>query len=200
MKKTILFSILFFGMLFSSFSQVVLKSGNLKTLKGEKNIKIEYDYSNIAIPKFNSEKEYVDSKVKDYNEKESGKGEKWKESWINSRKERYQPKFEELFNEKVAKKELVASESANNTKITLIVKTTFIEPGFNVGVWKKPAYVNFEFLFVETANHSKVIAQLFANEVPGSQAMGFDYDAGSRIAESYAKAGKMLGKYVSGEL
>ena len=200
MKKTILFSILFFGMLFSSFSQVVLKSGNLKTLKGEKNIKIEYDYSNIVIPKFNSEKEYVDSKVKDYNEKESGKGEKWKESWINSRKERYQPKFEELFNEKVAKKELVASESANNTKITLIVKTTFIEPGFNVGVWKKPAYVNFEFLFVETANHSKVIAQLFANEVPGSQAMGFDYDADSRIAESYAKAGKMLGKYVSGEL
>jgi hypothetical protein len=33
-------------------------------------------------------------------------------------------------------------------------------------------------------------------QVPGQDAMGFDYDTGGRIAESYAKAGKEIGHYL----
>jgi hypothetical protein len=33
--------------------------------------------------------------------------------------------------------------------------------------------------------------------VPGAQAMGFDYDTGTRIAESYAKGGKMLAGFIT---
>ncbi len=33
--------------------------------------------------------------------------------------------------------------------------------------------------------------------VPGSQAMGFDYDTGTRIAEAYAKGAKMLAGFIS---
>jgi hypothetical protein len=211
MKKTALFVILVFGMLFSSLShaqytpsfggsKVILKSGDLKKMIGEKNIKLDYDYSNIKVGAFNSEAEYVDSKVKAYNEKEKGKGDTWKKGWEGARKERFQPKFEELFCKKLLKSGLVASEKASKTKYILIVKTTFIEPGYNVGIMKKPAFVNFEFLLVETDKPSVVVAELYLNNVVGSQSMGFDFDAGSRIAESYAKAGKMLGKFISKEL
>ena len=208
MKKTILTGILIFGVLFTSFAQmmqfgaskVILKSGDLTKIKGEKNIKLEYDYSKMKVGAFNSEEEYVNSKVKEYNEKEKGKGDKWKQGWEDARKEKFQPKFVELFNKKVSKCGIIAVENPSKVKYTLIVKTTFTEPGYNVGIMKKPAYVNFEFFLVETDAPSTIVAELYLNNVTGYQAMGFDFDAGSRIAESYAKGGKMLGAFIAKEL
>jgi len=204
MKKTKSFLLLFLGAVFiasaqygmNTGSKVILKSGDLKTIKSEKTIKVEYDYSNIKVGAFNSEAEYIDKKVKEYNAKEKGKGDKWKEGWINARKDRYEPKFKELYNKGGQKLGQSIDESTSGTKYTLIVKTTFIEPGYNIGISKKPAFVNFEFVFVETANPSTVVCELYLNNVMGSQGMGFDYDVGSRVAESYAKAGKMLMAYI----
>jgi len=177
-------------------SKVILKSGSLKSIVAEKTLNVKYDYSNIKVGAFNSESEYVNKKVEEYNKKKAGDGERWKKGWEGSRTDRYQPKFEELINKNLSKLGIKVSENANDAKYTLIVKTTFIEPGFNVGVAKKPAFCNYEFVIVETANESTVVAELYLNNVIGSQAMGFDFDNGSRIAESYAKAGKMLGAFM----
>jgi len=76
----------------------------------------------------------------------------------------------------------------------LIVHTTRTEPGFNIGVMKKNAEGDFELSIVETANPSKVLSQGVLKNVPGSQFAGYDYDVSSRVKESYAKAGKMIGK------
>lgn len=78
---------------------------------------------------------------------------------------------------------------------TLVVKTIFTEPGFNVGVMRMPAYTNMEASFVKTGTttYEAVITMMKA---PGADAMGFDYDAGARISESYAKAGKSLGAFL----
>lgn len=206
MKRSIQLCILIAGILFSSVargqymnfgaSKVILKSGDVKTLKGETELMLSYDYSNMKVGAFNSEDEYVNSKVKEYNAKEKGKGDKWKQGWIGARKERYQPKFEALFNKGMKKKGIVASETSSSAKYTLIVKTTFIEIGFNVGIAKKPAFCNYEFLIVETSNPSSVVAELYLNNVIGSSSMGYDFDTGSRVQESYAKAGKMLAKFI----
>ncbi|HMT28367.1 MAG TPA: hypothetical protein PKD91_03710 [Bacteroidia bacterium] len=178
-----------------SAQKIKVESGSIDAVKSEKKVNIQYDYSSFGVGKFKTEAEYVDAKVKEYNEKEPGKGDKFKEGWIKARKDRYEPKFEELINEILAKSG--AKYGINpEAKYTLIVKTTFVEPGFNVGVMKKAAAVSFEYIFVETANPTTVIAKLSQQEVPGSQVMGYDYDAGSRIAESYAKGGKMLGKLI----
>ncbi len=177
-------------------SKIILKSGDLKQIKSEKKIKVEYDYSNIKVGAYNSESEYIDKKVKEYNAKEKGKGDKWQAGWVGARKDRYEPKFKELYNKCGQKIGMSIDENASSSKYTLIVKTTFIEPGFNVGVAKQPAYCNFEFLYVETANPSNVVCELYINNVIGSQGMGFDFDTGSRIQESYAKAGKMLMAYI----
>lgn len=175
-----------------SAQKVISKKGDLDFLKGEKVVNIKYDYSEMKVGKFNSEQEYVDEKVAEHNEKEAGKGDEWKQGWENAKETRYATKFEELFNKGLEKDGLKGHQEAEDAKYTLIVKTTFIEPGFNVGVMKRPASANFEYVFVESADESKVVAVYTQSGVPGSQMMGYDFDAGSRIAESYAKGAKSL--------
>lgn len=194
MKKSLLLLITFTASV--AFSQkIVLKQGSLDALQGEKQIRIEYDFSSFGVGKFSTEKEYLDTKVADYNKDEPGRGDKFLASWNNDKTTRFPAKFEQLFNEGTAKLGLAGARDFNS-KYTLIVKTTFLEPGFNVGVMRKSAAVSFEYLIVESANHNNVVAVLTQNEVPGSMAMGMDYDTGSRISESYAKGGKMLAAYI----
>ncbi|WP_341227017.1 hypothetical protein [uncultured Arcticibacterium sp.] len=198
MKKILLFILLIGFTSLTSFAQTHAKKGKYGFLKGEKMLNLEFEYDNMNVGKKMTEDEYVAKKVAEYNEDEAGKGEKWKESWFNSREERYEPKFMELINKSLLKTDLKADKDAE-AKYTLIVKSLFTEPGFNVGVARRPAYVDFEMIFIETATE-KVVATYSLPKIPGSQMMGFDYDAGTRIAESYAKSGKMIGAYISKSL
>ena len=197
MKNTKISLLLIFVSLtvFSFGQKVVSVEGNCDFIKGEKEIKIVYDYSEMSVGKFNSEEDYVNEKVAEGNKKEAGKGDKWKDSWYGSRERVYHVKFETLFNKGLAKRGITGSQDADGAKYTLIVKTTFTEPGFNVGVMKRPSAINVEYIFVETGTEN-VIAKFTQEGIPGSQAAGFDYDTSTRISESYAKAGKMLAAYI----
>ncbi len=176
--------------------KINLESGSIKEIVKEKTINIQYDYSNFQVGKAGSEADYIAKKVAEYNKDEPGKGEKWQAGWVDSRKNRYEPKFEELINKMLESKGIVHGKFTD-AKYSLIVKTTFLEPGFNVGVMKQPAYVSFELTYVETASPSTIVAKMTLLKVVGSQFMGYDFDMGSRIAESYAKAGKILAKYLA---
>lgn len=177
---------------------VKVKSGDLSSLKSEKKIQLIFDYSNFRVGDM-SEADYVAKRVNEYNAKEPGKGEEWKKGWEGARKSRFQPKFTELFNEQLEGK-MVASENADDAKYTLVVKVTFLEPGFNVGVMKKPAYADFEYTISEKLNAEKPKCVLLLDKVTGSQFGGYDFDIGSRVAESFALSGKILGKYFDKEL
>ena len=159
----------------------------------KKNINTEYDFSNFGVGKYKNESSYVADKVKEGNSKEAGKGDAWEVKWQGAKKTLFPEKFEKLINDVMEKK---GQKYGNfpTAKYTVIVKTTFLEPGYNIGISKKPAYINLEVSFVETANKSKVVAVYYLTQVPGSDAMGFDFDASGRISESYAKSGKMVGK------
>ncbi|MCE7064144.1 hypothetical protein [Dyadobacter sp. CY326] len=184
-----------------SFAQRVdLKSGDVGGLSGQKTLNIEYDYSEFGVGKFATEKEYLDKKTAEYNAKEAGKGDTWKKAWADDRKARFEPKFEELFNKGLADKGLQAVQSRPDAQYTLIVRTKFVEPGFNVGVMRKNAYVDYEVDLVESANKSAKVAQINMRNVPGGQFGGFDFDTGVRIAESYAKAGKSLAAFLDKKL
>lgn len=180
---------------FSGFSQSMkLASGKLDFLKGQKTINVVYVYDNMKVAK-GTEEEYVNKKVTEHNQKEAGKGDKWKEAWISARQNRYQPKFEELINERLAEKGVKVGNFPT-APYTLIVRTTFTEPGFNVGVMRMPAYTNMEAVFVKTGTTAEE-ALITMTKSPGADAMGFDYDAGVRISESYAKAGKSLAAFLN---
>jgi len=185
---------LFMAFTLTSFGQKIINlEGDLSFLSGETKINLEYDYSDMGVGDYDNEQAYIKKKQEEYNKKEAGRGDKWLESWTGSRKRVYQPKFEELFN-KYSK--LTAAEDLSDAKYTLIIKTTFTEPGWNIGISSRPAGVSFQYIFVE-AGTKNVVAKYSQKMVPGAQAMGMDYDTSTRISESYAKAGKMLGGFVA---
>ena len=173
----------------TSAQKLKLTDGDLSVLKDQSSINFEFTYDNMTVGK-GTEKEYLEKKTEEYNKKEPGRGDNWAKNWVNDRGQQFEPKFIELFT-----KASDMSES-KTAKYTLIFKTHFTEPGFNVGVVRKNARINGDAVLVETANKSKVIATISVENALGRTFGGYDFDTGGRIAEAYADAGKALGKFV----
>ncbi|UII31763.1 hypothetical protein LVD17_26090 [Fulvivirga ulvae] len=193
--KTIIISMLLLISVTIALGQKIeVKSGNLDFLKNQKKLKIEYDYSNMGVGKFEKEEDYIKKKVSELNEKEAGSGDQWKENWVTDRKQSFEPKFEDLLNESLKKNNLVGG-NFDDAEYTLILRTVFTEPGFNVGVARKNAYTDLEAVFVKTGS-ADPLAIVTIEKSPGRGGMGYDFDTGFRIQESYAKAGKELGQYL----
>lgn len=170
--------------------KIKVLEGSIDAVKAESSINLEYTYDNMSVGKFDKEEDYIAKKKEDYNNKEAGRGDTWAKAWVDDRKNRFEPKFEELFTEYSDK------SNSKKAKYTLIFKTIFTEPGYNVGVMRKNAQINAIALIVETANPANVIAKISVDKALGRTFGGYDFDTGGRIAEAYADAGKALGKYL----
>lgn len=179
----------------SNAQKVVVKNGDVTDLPASGTFNVEYDYSKLKVGKFKTEALYVNDQVSKKNNKENGLGDTWKESWESARDRKYHPKFELLFNKELAERGISLKQGVSSD-ITLIVHVIFIEPGYNIGISKKPSYVSYEFEFVKTADRSKKIAVLALSNVIGEQAMGIDFDTETRVGESFAKGGKILGGFI----
>jgi hypothetical protein len=178
----------------ASAQKILLLEGDLGFLADATEINVVYDFEALEVGDYPSEKSYKDKKIKELNGKEAGRGDKWSESWERDKEVRYPEKFEELFEKGLAGKKVKASRNNDNATYTLTIKTKFIEPGYNIGISSKPAAASFEYIF--TDKDGKVLAKMSQKMVPGANAMGADFDTGGRIAESYAKAGKMLAAFI----
>jgi len=183
----------FLGIASLTFAQKIkITDGDLTPLKSIKEFNIEYDYSDMSVGKYDKEEEYLSKKQEEYNEKEAGKGDKWRESWVNDRKNRFEPSFEELLNKYLDGKKV---ESNPNAEYTIILHTTHTEPGFNVFVTKKPAEIRVTITIVETANRDNVICTIESSKNLGRTYGLSDMDTGVRISEAYADCGKALAKF-----
>ncbi len=188
--KQLLLAASLFITLASSAQKIKKTKGDFTPLQSEKSINIEFKYDVLAVGKFKNEEEYVAKKTEEYNKKEAGKGDKWATDWKGDRSRAYEPQFLEQFGEKSGLK------NEKNAKYTLIFQTTFIEPGFNVGAWRKNAYISGIATIVETANRDNIVAVINVENAPGRDAMGVDFDTAWRISEAYAKAGKSLANFI----
>ncbi|MBZ0098484.1 MAG: hypothetical protein K8F30_05340 [Taibaiella sp.] len=189
---SLLITLMLLGAYNAQAQKVKLLDGSLDALKGVEKLNLEYDYSDMGVGKFKTEKEYVETKKKDYDKKEPGRGDQWESSWQADRKNRFQPQFEELF----SKHSGMTAGDIPTAQYTLIFKTKYTEPGYNVYVSRKNAEIDGEAIIVETANRNNVIARMSVLNCPGRTFGGNDYDTGERIQEAYAVAGKGLGKFV----
>ncbi len=188
MKKIVLFS---FVMLLISGAclnaqKMVVKSGAIDFLKNQKTLLVKYDYSNMAVGKYDKEADYIDAKVKEVNDAEPGKGDKWKEDWFGKRTSAYEPSFEELFNKGLEKNGLSCSKTATDAEYSMTIHTTFTDVGYFIGISSKPAYINAEITFTKIATN-EVVAVITAEKVPGV----------GGIKESYAKLGKSLAAMIA---
>ncbi|MGC4038894.1 MAG: hypothetical protein QM764_23250 [Chitinophagaceae bacterium] len=190
-SKISLLSLAMIALSITSFSQKIrVKDGDKNVLKNESTINIEFTFDNLAVGKFDKEQDYIDTKKAEYNKKEPGRGDTWAKRWKDDQENKFPPDFKALF-EKTS-----GMTISKDAKLTMIVHTVGIEPGFNVGVMRRNANIDVEVLIVETANKDKVLLKLSVDNSPGRTFMGNDYDTGERISEAYAKAGKEVGKYL----
>jgi hypothetical protein len=187
-------ALLFPGM--STFAQCKLVSGDLHVLKGQTVINLQYDYSNMAVGKFKTADDYVADRTADMNKKKPGDGDRWAEAWKNDRTSRFQPMFEKNLNERIAKFNVTGKENVTDAKYTLIVKTIFTEPGYNIGISRMNAWIKMEVQLVETANPGTVLATIMMKREDSINMMGYDYDTGGRIQSAYDRAGDDLGGFL----
>jgi hypothetical protein len=176
------------------FAQCKVESGSLAVLKGQTVINLQYDYSKMAVGKFKNESDYVADRTADMNKKKPGDGDRWAESWKNDRASRFQPTFEKNLNQELAPFSVTGKENATDAKYTLIVRTVFTEPGYNVGISRMNAYIKVDVDLVETANPGTVLAKMIMKKENSINMMGYDYDTGARIQSAYDRAGEDLGE------
>ncbi|MCG8579090.1 MAG: hypothetical protein MI866_04200 [Bacteroidales bacterium] len=170
--------------------------GKPDCIKGDQNINIIFTYDDLKVGKMN-EGDYIKRETAERNDKEQGTGDEWSIKWEKDQSERYPAKFIELFNihgDKLFGSKVV--ENSETAKYTMCVNTSFIEPGFNVGVMRKPAKTNHMITIYETANPNEILHELEIIASPGTGAAGYDFDAGFRIQESFAKAAKEYAQYM----
>jgi len=185
-----------------------ITSDNLSMLKGAGELNIRYDYEKMAVGKFKTEAEYLQNGTVARNEKKPGSGDEWASKWNSNKASRYQPVFEEKFNNAGESCGLKVKPGAENAKYTLLVHTTFIEQGVETVVLgaAKSAMVDLTIEVVETAAPDKVLATIESEgnkprsnarmSVGGVPVNKEVYDYGARIEECYETAGKALGKYL----
>lgn len=200
--KFILAAFLIAGLFsFTSAQKFKVISGSFEFMKEITMLNLEFDYSEMSVGKFKDEADYIEKKKKEYDESEPGRGDKWEKAWIEDREQRFEPRFAEEMNEEFKKRKLdIRAGRDQEAQYTLIFKTTFTEPGFNVGVMRRDAYINGEAIFVESANPENVLATITVYKAPGRFGNAwtgyYDYDTGVRIQEAYAMAGQEMTYFI----
>lgn len=172
-----------------------LKSGDLKMLKGQAVVNVQYDYSQMKVGKKTAD-EYLSEGIAERNKKKPGSGDEWAVKWKSDRTERFQPTFERNFNDKTSGAGTTIKEEATDAQYTLVVRVTFFEPGFQSGVGiSKPASLNMVIDVVETSAPEKVLATVEYNKIPSKNMMGYDFDTGARVQSCFDRAGDDYGKF-----
>lgn len=172
-----------------------VKEGSIKNLKGIEQFDLAFDYSDLEIPKYKSEEEFLKDKMAKRDEKKKGTGEKFKKSWFNDRAEKYHPMFVESFNKRFKEGQVSVSEGTES-KYVMNIHTTKLYAGYNVGIVRHNAEINAEVTVYERANPSTILLKGTYKDVPGNGAFGNDYDSGFRISHCYAKLAKNVAVYI----
>lgn len=171
--------------------KMTLAEGNLEFLTGQNQIRVQFTYDENMKVGLLTEGEYIKKKMADADAKEPGSGKKWKATWYQDRADYYQPKFIENFEKVLDKKGVVLLENGEASTYTMIVNTTFIERGYNVGISSKLASVNMTITFVESADLDKVMTKFTIIKTYGD-----DSNDGVRVGNCYARAAKYFAKYL----
>ena len=188
--KTNFIVILFFVTSILSAQRFKVLSGALKNVKGIKEYNVTFDYSNLKVHGFETEEAYLAEKM---SKRDNGEGnaEKFKKDWYEDRVNKYEPKFIQYFNGRFPDGELKCDKNPS-FKYAMIIKTTWIYPGYNVVAAEQPAKISAIITIVETANPQNVLLSLEFDKSIGFPQGQFDFDQGYRIAGAYEKLAKNM--------
>ncbi len=179
------------------FSQKAkVQEGDFKSLKGISEYNLVFDYTDVQIPKFKSEEEFLNEKMEKRDKKEPGTGQKFKDSWFADRESQYEPKFIESFNKRFENGEVKIDRDLESAEYTMKIHTTSLSAGYNIGISRKDAMIDAIISVYKNDNPNNVILEVKYTGAVGAGAHGHDYDSGYRISECYAKLAKTFAKTI----
>ena len=175
-------------------------SGDFNFLKGQETVLTKLDFSEVTFYNDNlTEQEYIDKRIKEIEEKDPGESANWVKDWDSFKNERFLQKFTAVATEN-SKKAKITFVTEGNAPYTLIVKATWIYPGWFGGVMKQHAKISTLLQFVETDNPENVLLSIEADKAPGDIAFVGIPNNNDRIAEGFAKTGKTLAQLIDKKL
>ena len=195
MKNLIAILVVLFSTTIVFSQKVKVTEGSFKNVQGISTFNLEFDYTDVMIPKYDSEEEFLADKMKKREDKKPGDGERFKKAWFSDREARYEPKFIESFDKRFKNGEVKVGMNVGS-EYTMKVHTTLLYAGYNVGVVRKNAKIEATISVYKNDDPSKILVSANYTKVEGGGAMGYDFDAGLRIAEGYAKLSKTLAKNI----
>jgi len=179
------------------FSQKAnVTKGDWSDLKGITEFNLEFDYSDLEIPKYDSEEAFLEDKIAKREEKEPGTGEKFRESWFSDRENYYEPRFIETFNDRYKDGLVKVDRDLGNAEYTMKVHTTFIYPGYNVGVVRKNSKLEVTLSVYKNDSPDDIIFEVDYTKIEGAGNGGYDFNSGQRIADAYIIFARALTKHM----
>ena len=191
MKRNLISVVLFFVLVLSSC--ITITSVHMKGdhMKGIKRVAVEFDYSQTRVGKY-SEEEYVNEKVTEKNEDDAGDGDDWKKKWDAQKEEAFAPEFIRSLSVKLQSKGIEVGKDIANPDAKIVVYVKKIEPGYNVGIMKRDAYIDIEAKTFRTANPDQPIDVFTKERIIGADS----FDVRKRLSYSFRQAGMFLGKHL----
>lgn len=190
MKKHFFSTLVMLVMVGATAQKLKIQEGDYKNLKGIDIYSLVFDYSDVQIPKFDNEADFLKDKMDKREEKKAGDGERFKNDWFNDRPDRYHPKFIESFNKRFD--DGIVKVTENPTDYTMEIHTTKLYPGYNVGIVRHNAEIDATFTVYKTDDEGSILFRGSYRDVQGNGSMGYDFNSGERIAECYAKLAKNI--------
>ena len=176
----------------SIFYKPSITKGDPKALKGKK-IKVVFAYDGMMVGEM-KEEDYVGGKVREYNAKKPGRGDKWLAEWKSNRSNLFEPAFIKEFNYQGEKIQTSVQTKADSSIYTLVVTTTFAEPGFNLGPIERAARINVICDFRDANGNS--IVTIVLNNIASPTMLNDDFETSTRFSECYTRLGKELCKVI----
>lgn len=197
MKTVFFITIILFGTLNSVIvrsQKFVSFTGDIKILKNEKSLNIDFSYEKMKVGELKSEQEYIEKRMKEYNEKKTGKGEEWLNEW-NDNKKYWENGFIEILNKVLRKNNVTVNQNQIDAKYIFYINPIFLEIGwYGVGV-KQNAELDLEVLVCLSNDDKNPVARILIENAFGNT-IGFTKTDKHRIGSAYESAAKKLGNFL----
>jgi len=170
--------------------------GDLNALSGVKRYNIVFEYATeLKIPKYDSEKSFLESYSKKKNKTKSGSGDDFNELWFASRSDQFEPKFIQEFNFfNLKEKQVTVARNRINAAYTMVIKTSLIDPGNSNFIFKKDARLEVTIKIFKSESPDQI---LYATEIVDVHSKGASVSDLDRIMSAYAELGRGLSKHLS---
>lgn len=194
MKKYTICFLLILNTSFLFSQKIITDEGDLDNIQGISNYAVIFEYaSNLEIPNYSSEKDFLDSQVLKREKKKEGSGALFKKLWFENRVTIYEPKFIEQFNAfKLKKREIHTSKNNTNAKHTMVVTINFIYPGYDVSVYEEEAKLGVKIAVYKNEDPDTILYSTKFFRIHGNGKSTTEYE---RVMTAFSELGRWTSKF-----